>query len=138
MKFFRIGLVGGLILGMTGAVMAQSSLQFLSSTLRAGQPIPQTCRAEGEVLEAVLARSPQPKGWVNVVACDDLAWERALEAPGHRVSYQGNALLDFTTRTKVFDAAEYPARRGRAVENRLAVKDAPVRVAATHSSVPAM
>ncbi|MGD0647270.1 MAG: hypothetical protein ABR971_04685 [Acidobacteriaceae bacterium] len=138
MNFFRIGLVASFILGMTGAVVAQSPLQFLSSTVEAEQPISPACLAEGEVLQAVLARSPQPKGWVNIVACDDLVWQQALEAPGHRVNYQGNALLDFTTRTKVFNAAEYPARKGRAVENRLAVKDAPVRLAATHSSVPAM
>ncbi len=138
MKFFRIGLVAGFILGMTGAVMAQSPLGFVSSTIKAGQPVAQACLAEGEVLRAVLAGSAQPKGWVNIMACDEMAWERALEAPGHRVSYQGNALLDFTTRTRIFNAAEYRARRGRAVVNRLAVKDAPDRVAAPHTSVPAM
>jgi hypothetical protein len=137
-KFFRFGLVAGFILAIPGAAIAQSPLQFLSLTVKAGQPIPQTCLAEGEVLQAVLARSPQPKGWVNVVACDDVAWQRALAAPGHRVSYQGNALLDFTTRTKVFNAADYPARKAAPVETRLAVKVPPVRAAAAGGSAPSM
>lgn len=140
MKLFRMGLLDGLVFGITGAAVAQSSMQLLS-TVRLGQPMQQDCLAEANMLQLHLAQSAQPKGWVNVLACDEVAWEKALEAPGHRIAYQGNALLDFTTRTKVFNAAEYPVRKIKAVEPRPAVavaKGPSAPAVAPHVSVPAM
>jgi hypothetical protein len=140
MKFFRMGLLVGMVFGITGAAVAQSPMQLLS-TVRLGQPIPQDCLAEANALQLHLAQSAQPKGWVNVLACDEVAWEKALEAPGQRIAYQGNALLDFTTRTKVFNAAEYPVQRIKAIEPRIAIaaaKGSSAPVVVPHLSVPAM
>jgi hypothetical protein len=140
MKIFRMGLLAGLVFGMTGAAVGQSSMRLLS-TVKRGQPIPQDCLAEANALQLHLAQSTQPKGWVNVLACDEVAWEKALETPGHSIAYQGNALLDFTTHTKIFNAAEYPVRRIRVVETRMAIaapKNSPTLVAGPLPAVPAM
>jgi hypothetical protein len=139
-KFFRIGMLAGLVLGLSGAAIAQSPMQLLS-TVRPGEAPPQSCLAAANVLQRNLAQSAQPKGWVNVVACDEVAWENALEVPGHRIAYQGNALLDFTARTKVFNAAEYPVRRVKGFEPRMAMglpKGSPDSVVSPHAAVSAI
>ena len=140
MKFFCRGLLAGLIVGMSAAAVGQSSMQLLS-TAGLGQPIPQDCVAAADALQVHLAQSAQPRGWVNVVACDEVAWENVLQIPGHRIAYQGNAVLDFTTRTKVFNAAEYRVRRIKAIEPRMAIaaaKDSSDRGVAADHSEPAM
>ena len=138
-KFFRVALMVALILGLVGVVMAQSPMQFLSSTVRAGQPVPQKCLLEGMAIESRLALSPQRSGWVNIVACDEMVWREAMNRPSHIIRSQGDSLVDFTRHAKVFNAAEFPARRVKTVELRMAVvpaKAAPAPVAP--ATVPAM
>lgn len=141
MKISRIGLIAAFILGTAGSALAQSPLRFLSSSVKAGQPVPKECLAEAKVLESFLAQSPQRKGWINVLACDERAWQNALDAPGHMVDYQGNSAVDFTGHEKVFDAAQFRERRVKSNEPTMrvaAIKVSPAPVTAIASPVPSI
>lgn len=140
MRFCAGGVMVALILGMAGAVVAQSPLQSSSSTLKEGQPVPEKCVLEAKALEPLLTQSTPRSGWVNIVACDDLAWQYAMDRPGHIIRSQGDSLLDFTRHAKVFRASEFPLRRSKTVESRAVarVKASTAPVAKAPSVVPAM
>jgi hypothetical protein len=114
-KFREPVLILGFILGITGAALAQSPVQFVSSIVKAGQPVPQSCLAEAKVFQTKLALYPQRKGWTNVIVCDELAWQNAMERPGHDFLVEGNYLVDLTAHTFIFDGSDFVTHKVKAV-----------------------
>jgi hypothetical protein len=62
MNLSHIGLTLSLAFGISGAALAQSPIQFVSSTAKAGPPVRQACLAEAKVFQTKLALHPRREG----------------------------------------------------------------------------
>jgi hypothetical protein len=114
MNLSHIGLTLSLAFGISGAALAQSPVQFVSSTVKAGQPVPHACLSEAKVFQTKLALYPQLKGWTNVIACDELAWQIAFDRRGQNVLVESNYLVDMSGHKELFNGADFMAPKVKA------------------------
>ncbi len=72
-------LAGAAILAALSPLYAQqSTINFYSSTAKAGQPLPKECLQQADVLKKNLAVFPHPSGWTYYIVCDDMAWQKVM------------------------------------------------------------